>query len=57
LSWEVWNYKWKSYELEGKWPDNIQEMVDKIDPVAHHVLYPYFEMSVDNLKEKGYIVP
>jgi hypothetical protein len=43
--------------LEGKWPDNIQEMVDKIDPVAHHVLYPYFEMSVENLKEKGYIVP
>jgi hypothetical protein len=57
LSWEVFLYKWKLFEMEGRWPDNIQEMVDKTVPVAHHILYPYFEMTVENLKEKGYIVP
>jgi hypothetical protein len=57
LSWEVFLYKWKYFEMEGKWPDNIQEMVNNALPVPHHVLYPYFEMNVENLKEKGYIVP
>ena len=44
-------------QLEGRWPENIQEMVDKTVPVKHHILYPYFELSIENLKEKGYIVP
>lgn len=57
LSWHVWEYKWKSHDLEGRWPDNIQELVNNTLPVPHHVLYPYFEMNVENLKEKGYIVP
>jgi len=57
LSWKVWEYKWKTYDLEARWPDNIQEIVDNILPVPHHVLYPYFEMNIENLKEKGYIVP
>jgi len=57
LSWEVFLYKWKYFEMEGKWPDNIQEMVNNILPMPHHVLYPYFEMNVENLKQKGYIVP
>jgi len=57
LSWKAWEYKWNSHDLEGRWPDNIQELVNNTLPVPHHVLYPYFEMNVENLKEKGYIVP
>lgn len=57
LSWHVWEYKWKLRQLEGRWPDDIQDMVNNTLPVPHHVLYPYFEMNVENLKEKGYIVP
>ena len=57
LSWTNFLYKWKYMEMEGKWPSNIQEMVQNTQPVPSTVLYPYFEMDVENLKEKGYIVP
>jgi hypothetical protein len=56
LSWNVWLYKWGSTDLEGKWPDNIKDRIDVVPNVPHHILYPYFEMKVNNLKEKGYIV-
>lgn len=57
LSWENFLYKWRFTEMEGKWPDNIQEMVLTTPVVPATILYPYFEMNVENLKEKGYIVP
>lgn len=56
LSWAVWKYKWGSEQLEGKWPENIKELADATPFVPHHITYPYFEMDVENLKEKGYIV-
>ena len=56
LSWTMWLTKWPIF-LEGKWPEDVKYYVDKQDIVPHHILYPYFEMSVNNLKEKGYIVP
>jgi hypothetical protein len=55
LSWEVWRYKWKTDALEGRWPENIQTLVDHSEMVPHHILYPYFEMDVEDLKTKGYI--
>lgn len=57
LSWEVWRYKWRWDILEGKWPGNIKALVDHAEIVPHHILYPYFEMDVEDLKTKGYIVP
>ena len=56
LSWANFLYKWGYTEMEGKWPENIQEMVLTTVPVPSTILYPYFEMDVENLKEKGYIV-
>ena len=57
LSWTNFLYKWQSMEMEGKWPENIQERVLTTPVVPATILYPYFEMNVENLKEKGYIVP
>ena len=57
LSWANFLYKWRYAEMEGRWPDNIQEMVLTTPIVPATILYPYFEMDVENLKEKGYIVP
>jgi hypothetical protein len=57
LSWANFLYKWPSTEMEGRWPENIQEMVLTSPIVPATILYPYFEMDVENLKEKGYIVP
>lgn len=57
LSWANFLYKWRYMELEGKWPENIQEMVLTTPIVPATILYPYFEMDVENLKEKGYVVP
>jgi hypothetical protein len=57
LSWANFLYKWNSTEMEGTWPENIQEMVLTTPVVPATILYPYFEMDVENLKDKGYIVP
>lgn len=57
LSWVNFLYKWGFHEMEGKWPANIQEKVLTTPVVPATILYPYFEMDVENLKEKGYIVP
>lgn len=56
LSWANFLYKWGFTEMEGKWPENIQEMILTTPPAPSTILYPYFEMDVENLKEKGYIV-
>jgi hypothetical protein len=56
LSWANFLYKWKSISMEASWPKNIQEMVLTTPVVPAIILYPYFEMNIDNLKEKGYIV-
>lgn len=56
LSWANFLYKWRYTEMEGKWPENIQEMVLTTPVVPATILYPYFEMDVENLQEKGYIV-
>jgi len=56
LSWANFLYKWRFVEMEGKWPENIQEMVLTTPVVPATIVYPYFEMDVYNLKEKGYIV-
>jgi hypothetical protein len=55
-SWSVWLHKWGLMELEGNWPENVKDMADSTPFVPQHILYPYFELSVENLKEKGYIV-
>lgn len=57
LSWANFLYKWRYSEMEGRWPDNIEEMVLTTPTIPSTILYPYFEMDVENLKEKGYIVP
>ena len=57
LSWANFLYKWRYMEMEGTWPENIEEMVLTTPVVPATILYPYFEMNVENLKEKGYIVP
>jgi len=57
LSWANFLYKWKTTEMEGTWPEEIQEMVLTTPVIPATILYPYFEMDVENLKEKGYIVP
>lgn len=57
LSWANFLYKWRYTEMEGRWPDNIEEMVLTTPTIPSIILYPYFEMNVENLKEKGYIVP
>jgi hypothetical protein len=57
LSWANFLYKWGTEELEGSWPENIQELVLTTPVVPATILYPYFEMDVENLKDKGYIVP
>lgn len=46
----------KHVVMEGKWPENIQEYVLTSPVVPATILYPYFEMDVENLKQKGYIV-
>lgn len=56
LSWANFLYKWRYTEMEGKWPENIQEMILTTPVVPATILYPYFEMDVENLQEKGYIV-
>lgn len=56
LSWENFLYKWKSHTLEANWPEDIQNRVLTTDTVPSTILYPYFELDVENLKEKGYIV-
>lgn len=56
LSWEMWRNKWALDSLEGRWPDNVEELVASIDN-TQYILYPYFEMQVENLKEKGFVVP
>jgi hypothetical protein len=43
-------------ELEGNWPKNVKDLADSAPFVPQHILYPYFELAVENLKEKGYIV-
>ena len=57
LSWENFLYKWRYTEMEGKWSENIEDMVLTTPVIPSTILYPYFEMDVENLKEKGYIVP
>jgi hypothetical protein len=57
LSWANFLYKWRYEEMEGTWPENIQEMVLTTPTIPSTILYPYFEMDVENLKDKGYIVP
>ena len=57
LSWANFLYKWGYQDMEGNWPDNIQQRVLETPVVPSTILYPYFEMDVENLKEKGYIVP
>lgn len=59
LSWTVWRYKWTHDLLEGRWPQSsdLKKLVDMTEMVPHHILYPYFEMDVENLHEKGYVVP
>jgi hypothetical protein len=57
LSWTMFLHKWRLMELEGRWPENILDLVADTPVVAHHILYPYFELSVENLQQKGYIVP
>jgi hypothetical protein len=57
LSWANFLYKWRYFELESKWHDNIRDRVLTIDPVPATILYPYFEMDVEDLEVKGYIVP
>lgn len=56
LSWANFLYKWKHTEMEGRWPEKIQEMVLQSETVPSTILYPYFELDVENLQEKGYIV-
>ncbi len=56
LSWANFLYKWRFTEMEGRWPENIQEMVLTTPVIPAIIVYPYFEMDIDNLKEKGYIV-
>lgn len=56
LSWANFLYKWKYTEMEGRWPEEIQEMVLQSETVPSTILYPYFELDVENLQEKGYIV-
>ena len=56
LSWANFLYKWRFMEMEGRWPENIQEMVLTTPVVPATILYPYFEMDIENLREKGYIV-
>lgn len=56
LSWANFLYKWRYTEMEGNWPANIEEMVLTTPIVPATILYPYFEMDVENLQEKGYIV-
>ena len=57
LSWANFLYKWKNMDLEARWPDNVRERVLTIEPVPSTILYPYFEMDIENLQQKGYIVP
>ena len=57
VSWANFLYKWRYMEMEGTWPENIEEMVLTTPVVPATILYPYFEIDVENLKEKGYIVP
>jgi hypothetical protein len=56
LSWANFLYKWGSEDLEGKWPDDVQKRVLTIEPVPSTILYPYFELDVEDLKGKGYIL-
>ncbi len=56
LSWANFLYKWKYTEMEGRWPEEIQEMVLQSETVPSTIVYPYFELDVENLQEKGYIV-
>ena len=57
LSWANFLYKWGFQDMEGRWPENIQERVLTTPTIPSTILYPYFEMDIENLKEKGYIVP
>jgi hypothetical protein len=56
LSWAMWVNKWPEY-LEGNWLDDVKYYVDLQQVVPQYILYPYFEMNVNNLRQKGYIVP
>jgi hypothetical protein len=56
LSWANFLYKWKTQELEGKWPRDVREKVLTIEPVPSTIHYPYFELDIEDLKGKGYIL-
>lgn len=58
LSWTMWRHKWSLDYLEGNWSSlaNLKKLLDSIDN-TQFILYPYFELKVENLKDKGFIVP
>ena len=56
LSWEMWLSKWPQF-LEGNWPENVQYYINIQEVPKQYILYPYFELSVNNLRQKGYIAP
>lgn len=57
LSWDTFLMKWQEYEMEGKWPQNIKQKVDEMPIANQYILYPYFELKVKDLSQKGYITP
>jgi hypothetical protein len=57
LSWKTFLMKWQRFEMEGKWPSDIKQKVDEMPIANQYILYPYFELKVNNLSQKGYITP
>jgi hypothetical protein len=54
VAWAVYRHKWMVSPLH--WPQELIDCPPHSSRCVNYVLYPHFEMAVENLREKNYII-
>ena len=54
VAWAFWRHKWMVSPLH--WPQELIDHPPAGSRCVNYVTYPHFEMAVENLREKNYIV-